>query len=172
MSQATVLRAQIGSAGLWSISRGMARGFENRDDYNLKLSGADNDRLNDLDRRGVLSRKYLIDFTEWFLDVCFDQITFMSGLFELGSHRVRLNDYGQSIGLSDAARQLLNREFTAGEMPRGEASQVTEQSERAARTALKELSNEGLVRSETPNTPVLLVFPSRSVESLFPRLVR
>ena len=64
MSQATVLRAQIGSAGLWSISRGMARGFENRDDYNLKLSGADNDRLNDLDRRGALSRKYLIDFTE------------------------------------------------------------------------------------------------------------
>jgi Fic family protein len=172
MSHAMILRAQVGSSGLWSISRGMARGLANRDDYKLKLSGADNDRLNDLDGRGALSRKYLIEFTEWFLDVCLDQIAFMSKLFELGDLKGRLHDYGRSVGLSDPARHLLDRVLIAGEMPRGEAPRVTGLSERAARSALRELIDVGLVRSETPKTPVFLVFPSQAVEDLFPRLVR
>jgi Fic family protein len=172
MSHAMILRAQVGSSGLWSISRGMARGLQNRDDYKLKLSGADNDRLNDLDGRGALSRKYLIEFTEWFLDVCLDQIAFMSKLFELGDLKGRLHDYARSVGLSDPARHLLDRVLIAGEMPRGEAPRVTGLSERAARSALRELIDVGLVRSETPKTPVFLVFPSQAVEDLFPRLVR
>ena len=40
-------------------------------------------RQGDLDGRGNLSRKALSEFTAWFLKVCLDQVTFMSGLFAL-----------------------------------------------------------------------------------------
>lgn len=35
----------------------------------------------DLDGRGNLSQKGLIEFMHWFLEVCLDQVNFMSGLF-------------------------------------------------------------------------------------------
>ncbi len=172
MSHAMVLQAGIGASSLWSISRGLARGLVNRDDYKDKLGAADNLRRNDYDGRGALSRHYLIEFTEWFLDVCLDQVSFMSALFELKDLHRRLNDYGGAIGLGRAAQRILHRVFVSGEMPRGEASQVTGLSDRSARMALKELIDAGLVNSSTPKGPVFLTFPSDSVDTLFPRLVK
>ena len=172
MSHAMVLQAGIGASGLWSISRGLARGLANRDDYKDKLGAADNVRRNDYDGRGALSRHYLIEFTEWFLDVCLDQVSFMSTLFELRDLQRRLNDYGGAIGLSGAAQRILHRVFVSGEMPRGEAGQVTGLADRAARMALKELIEAGLVNSSTPKGSVFLTFPSGSVDTLFPRLVK
>jgi Fic family protein len=172
MSHAMLLQAGIGASGLWSISRGLARGLANRDDYKDKLGAPDNVRRNDYDGRGALSRHYLIEFTEWFLDVCLDQVSFMSTLFELMDLHRRLNDYGGAIGLSGAAQRILHRVFVSGEMPRGEAGQVTGLGDRAARMALKELIDSGLVNSSTPKGPVFLTFPSGSVDALFPRLVK
>jgi len=172
MSHAMVLQAGIGASGLWSISRGLARGLVNRDDYKDKLGAADNLRRNDYDGRGTLSRHYLIEFTEWFMEVCLDQVSFMSALFEFKELHRRLNDYGSAIGLGGAAQRILHRVFVSGEMPRGESVQVTGLSDRAARMALKELIDAGLVNSSTPKGPVYLTFPSGSVDTLFPRLVK
>ena len=44
---------------------------------------ADTPRQGDLDGRGNLSQRALNDFVLWFLRVCQDQVTFMSGLFDL-----------------------------------------------------------------------------------------
>ena len=82
MSHAMAWSANISSRGLWSISRGLARGLESRADYKQMMDRADSPREGDLDGRGNLSQKALQEFVLWFLRVCLDQTTFMSGLFE------------------------------------------------------------------------------------------
>jgi len=67
MSHAMGLSAGIGAHGLWSISRGLARGMESRSEYKAKMDYADTPRQGDLDGRGNLSEKALIDFVTWFL---------------------------------------------------------------------------------------------------------
>jgi hypothetical protein len=46
-----------------------------------------------MDGGGNLSRKALTDFTVWFLQVCLDQVTFMSGLFARDTLIGRLRTY-------------------------------------------------------------------------------
>src|SRR6266404_4913890 len=83
MSHAMAAVAGIGARGLWSVSRGLARGLESRTDYKRMMDYADTPRQGDLDGRGNLSQKALQEFVLWFLRVCLDQVTFMSGLCEL-----------------------------------------------------------------------------------------
>src|SRR3989442_417161 len=49
-------RAGIDGAGLWTISRGLARAQQ---EYRARLANADERRVNDLDGRGYLSQRYL-----------------------------------------------------------------------------------------------------------------
>src|SRR6204780_869967 len=84
MSHAMALAAGIGAHGLWSVSRGLARGLRSRTEYKSMMDSADMPRQGDLDGRGNLSLKGLEEFVLWFLQVCLDQATFMSGLLELG----------------------------------------------------------------------------------------
>jgi hypothetical protein len=75
--------AGIGAHGLWSVSRGLARGLASRGEYKRMMDHADMPRQGDLDGRGNLSQRALTEFMLWFLHVCLDQITFMSGLFDI-----------------------------------------------------------------------------------------
>src|SRR5207302_2132037 len=90
MSHAMGHSAGIGAHGLWSISRGLARGLKSRTEYKQMMDMADTPRQGDLDGRGNLSERALITFIEWFLQICLDQIRFMSGLFEIESLARRL----------------------------------------------------------------------------------
>lgn len=72
MSHAIGLQAGIGVFGLWSVSRGLARGLESREEYKQMMAYADSLKLGDLDGRGNLSLKALAEFVEWFLKVCLD----------------------------------------------------------------------------------------------------
>ena len=83
MSHAMAHIAGIGTHGLWSISRGLARGLESRGEYKRMMDHTDMPRQGDLDGRGNLSQRALSDFILWFLRVCLDQVTFMSDLFEI-----------------------------------------------------------------------------------------
>ena len=170
MSHAMGLTAGIGASGLWSVSRGLARGLESRQDYKNKMDYADTPRQGDLDGRGNLSQKALLDFVSWFLQVCVDQVGFMSGLFEFEHLAVRLKGYVESQGLKPEAFFILERVLIQGEMPRGEAERITGLKERSARTVLSSLINDGILQSVTPKGPVSLHFGSASVEFLFPRL--
>jgi len=80
MSHAMGYSAGIDAHGLWSVSRGLAGGLKSRTEYKQMMDRADTPRQGDLDGRGNLSQKALIEFTDWFLRVCLDQVTFMSGL--------------------------------------------------------------------------------------------
>src|SRR5208337_13018 len=142
ISHAMVLTAGIGAHGLWSVSRGLARGLTSRGDYKRMMDYADSPRQGDLDGRGNLSRRALAEFTEWFLKVCLDQVTFMGGLFALDTLVGRLKAYVERRDLKPEAFSLLEQALQRGELPRGDAARVTGLKERSARDLLGALTQE------------------------------
>ncbi len=171
MSHAMALKAGIGAHGLWSVSRGLARGLESRSDYKRMLDYADTPRQGDLDGRGNLSERALKDFTLWFLKVCLDQVTFMAGLFELDALGGRLRRMvEEDEGLRPEAARLLTEASIRGQIERGDASRITGLPERTARRVLNDAVATGLLGSETPKGPVSLRLPVAALETLFPRL--
>jgi len=170
MSHAMGLVSGLGALGLWSVSRGLARGLQSRQEYKQMMDYADSPRQGDLDGRGNLSQKALVEFIEWFLRVCLDQVEFMAGLFELESLATRLKSYVEIRGMKTESYPILERVLLLGEMPRGEAERVSGLKERTARQVLSGLVEDGVLGSTTPKSPVSLRFPSNTVEILFPRL--
>ncbi|MBI4903491.1 MAG: Fic family protein [Acidobacteria bacterium] len=171
MSHAMAWGADVAAHGLWSISRGLARGLNSRNEYKQMMDLADTPRQNDLDGRGNLSERALVDFVTWFLRVAIDQVTFMSSLFDLDALSGRLRAYvSQHRKLKPEGARFLEETLVRGEVERGEASRITGLPERSARRILNDLAAEGLLASTTPKGPVSLRFPSHSLEVLFPRL--
>ena len=170
MSHAMALEAGIGAHGLWSVSRGLARGLESRGEYKRMMDHADMPRQGDLDGRGNLSRRALAEFTAWFLRVCLDQVTFMTGLFALDTLVDRLRLYVERRAWREEAWLLLERVLQQGEVPRGDAVRITSLKERSARDLLSTLVADGILGSDTPKGPVSLRFPLHAIELLFPSL--
>jgi Fic family protein len=171
MSQAMAHRAGIGAYGLWSISRGLARGHESRGDYKRMMDHADMPRQGDLDGRGNLSQRALIEFILWFLRTSLDQVTFMSGLFELETLARRFRSYvDRSEKLKPEAVRLLEEALIRGEFERGDVPRITGLPERTARRVFNDVIEAGLLASETPKGPVSLRFPVDTLDILFPRL--
>ena len=171
MSHAMAHAAGIGAHGLWSISRGLARGLRNRSDYKLMMDHADTARQGDLDGRGNLSQRALVEFIEWFLKVCIDQVSFMADLFQIGTLSKRLRSYVErSQTLRPESARLLEEALGRGEVDRGELSRITGLPERSARRILSAVIAEGLLASNTPKGPVSLRFPVAAQDILFPRL--
>jgi Fic family protein len=171
MSHAMAAVAGIGARGLWSVSRGLARGLESRTDYKRMMDYADSPRQGDLDGRGNLSQKALQEFVLWFLRVCLDQVTFMSGLFELDGLLQRVRTYvHRSPTLKPESAGLLEEALIRGEFERGEVARITGLPERSARRALSDVIKLGLLASDTPKGKVSLRFPALALEDLFPRL--
>jgi Fic family protein len=171
MSHAMAHAAGIAAHGLWSISRGLARGLRSRSEYKSMLDRADSPRQGDLDGRGNLSQRALTEFVEWFLSVCLDQVRFMSELFDLDALAGRLARFvEQSETLDPRALRLFHEALVRGEFDRGEAARITGASERTSRRILNDVLATGLLDSDTPKGPVSLRFPASAIEVLFPRL--
>ena len=170
MSHAMALEAGIGAHGLWSISRGLARGLESRGEYKRMMEYADSPRQSEVDGRGNLSRKALAEFTAWFLKVCLDQVTFMTELFALDTLVERLKAYVARREFKPEAFAQLEQALQRGELPRGDAARITGLKERSARELLAQLVADGILGSDTPKGPVRLRFPLAAAELLFPRL--
>ena len=169
MSHAMALKAGIGAHGLWSVSRGLARGLDSPREYKTWMDRADTPRQGD-DGRGNLSRRALVDFTLWFLKVCLDQMTFMGELFDLDNLDARLARHVErSDRLKPEAARLLREALVRGRIDRGEASRITGLPERTARRVLGDIVDAGLLASATPKGPVSLRFPVDTLEGLFPR---
>jgi Fic family protein len=171
MSHAMAHRAGIGAHGLWSISRGLARGLQRRGEYKEMMDFADTPRQGDLDGRGNLSLRALTEFIDWFLRVCLDQVTFMSGLFDLEALSGRLRLFVERSGnLKPEAARLLEEALIRGEFDRGDASRITGLPERTARRVFADVLETGLLASKTPKGRVSLRFPPDTLDILFPRL--
>jgi len=66
---------------------------------------------------------------------------------------------------------LLHKAFLAGEFARGEAARITGLGERTARQVLRQLTDEGLLVSDTPKAPVRLAFSAATSTYWFPDLI-
>ncbi len=171
LSHAMALKAGIGAHGLWSVSRGLARGLASRSEYKSMMDLADMPRQGDLDGRGNLSQAALVQFTDWFLKVCLDQVRFMAALFDLENLEKRLQIYvRRNEHLKPESFKLLQEALIRGQFERGEAARITGLPERSARRVLNDLTSEGLLASVSPKTPVSLRFPVDALEVLFPKL--
>lgn len=171
MSHAMAWQAGIAANGLWSISRGLARGLEDPGDYKRNMDAADEPRKGDVDGRGNLSQAALVEFVTWFCRVALDQIAYMSDLFDLANLEERLTRYvRESLRLEEYAAAIPVEVLRRGELARGEAARVTGRSERTARAAMSALLDAGLLVSDTPKSAVRLRFRADSADALFPRL--
>lgn len=160
----------LGSS-LWSISRGLARSVN---EYKVRLEAADEPRRSDLDGRGNLSAQGLVEFCQFFLKTCIDQVEYMSSLLDpvelLRRIQFFAEDEERAGRLPRRSFPLLRETLLAGEFERGRAADLTGYGERQARTVLNELTKKGLLVSDTPKGPVRLGFPIDVVERWFPRL--
>jgi Fic family protein len=171
MSHAMMLRAGLGAGGLWSISRGLARGLNDLTQYKVMMNNADTPRQGDFDGRGNLSARALRDFTVWFFRVSIDQLDYMSGQFEFESlsHRLR-TVVEQNDELPDQSVPLLQTALRQGEVERGDAARIMMVPERTGRRIVQQIVDRGLLASDTPKGKLHLEFPQECLEKLFPRL--
>lgn len=160
------------SDGLWSPSRGLARASSR---YYAALSNADQPRRGDLDGRGNLTQAGLLEWVEFFLDVCLDQVTFMVRMLDLDSMKRRIDAFvtfrsTEEKGIRREAILPLHHLFAAGPLTREEFSQATGLGERTARSLMSALVKEGMLVSDTPKGPVRLGLPLHALQFLFPAL--
>lgn len=160
------------SGGLWSVSRGLAR---QRDRYYALLDAADGPRQGDLDGRGNLSERALRAWCEWFIEICADQVEFMSRMLRLDEMKSRiaaLVTYRAAMDkeIRKEAIVPLYHLFLAGPTPRGEFQQMTGLVSRTARKALSRLLETGLVTSTGHAAPVQFAFPLDALQFLLPDL--
>jgi Fic family protein len=160
------------TGGLWSVSRGLARG---RDAYYARLADADEPRRGDLDGRGNLSEEGLRRWCGFFFDVCEDQSAFMSRLLDLDGMKERI---AALIAFRATADRRVRAEavlplyhlFASGPATRAEFRQLTGLGERTAQSLLSRLLATGLVESDTPLGPVRFGLPLDALQFLFPDL--
>ena len=162
------------SSGLWSVSRGLAR---NRTRYYEMLSNADMARQGDLDGRGNLSERMLWQWCSFFIEMCTDQVSFMSSMLDMNQLRERLRALVmlrmQSSAHADYKAEAvmpLQYVLVAGPMSRGEFAQMTGLASRTASRLISRLLSDGLLTSETERGPVGIGFPLNSLSTLFPNL--
>jgi Fic family protein len=170
MSHAMALKTGIGAHGLWSISRGLARGLASRTEYKSMMDHADMPRQGDLDGRGNLSLRALEEFSLWFLKVCLDQIRFMNGLFQLDGLTERLQSYARMRSWRPEAVVLLVEILHRGEIARGDAETITGLKERTSRDTLGLLLADGIIGADSQKGAVSLRFPVKALDVLFPQL--
>ena len=171
ISHAMVRKAGIGGHGLWSISRGLARGLEDRSEYMARMDMADTVRQGDRDGRGNLSLDRLERFSDWFLRIMLDQIRFSTAMLDLDTLQNRYTALVRDVLPDDErAGRLVKTVLRLGEMPRGDAALVLGTSERTARTTLQLLVKMSFLVSNTPKSPVRIGFPLDYRERLFPNL--
>ena len=172
-SQAALIAAKVDCEGLWTLSRGLAR---ERESYYRSLQNADRPRASDFDGRGTLSDKSLADFCCFFLSQVLDQIQFVLSLIDPETLVHRIAFYLQNVrtDLDPKMRQHLARLLEAlcfkNELGRGEAEGILGLKGTATRAVIRTGLAEGLLRSPSEKGTLRIAFPSKVVETYFPRL--
>jgi Fic family protein len=183
MTDAYLMRAEIGGHGLWTASRGLAR---HQKEYLAGLQQADAARRDDFDGRGALSLKGLIAFCRFFLAACEDQIIYMQGLLEIDTFAERIRSYGHSreIGLlpdingktdppsrfRPETTRLLHQLVVRGSIPRNEAPEILGLEERTSRRVVQFLAEDGFIGSRSSRSPLCLAIPAHAAPYVMPGL--
>jgi len=168
--------------GLWSPMRGLAR---RQSEYYAMLREADLPRRHDADGSGSLSSAGLAKFITFWLEVCLDQVKFMSQTLSLETMHIRysslalqfLHDYGKGAVLHhrsklrpDLLGKALHRLFVEGRLERGEFKSMLDTSDRTASRVVSNLLEQRLVTSSSRTGHLEPGFPLFSFRFLFPGL--
>ena len=159
--------------GVWSPLRGLAR---TQQDYYLRLAQADMPRHGDLDGRGNLSEQRLVEFIDYFLDVCIDQARFMGKMLDMQTMRDRIRaclayesaQPGSAISMQ--AELALHTLLINGPMERGEFKQITGMAVRMAERMMVTLLARGLLASDSPRGKLVFGVPLHALRFYFPSL--
>lgn len=166
-----MLRNSLNTRGLWSVARGLAR---READYKAHLQACDANRRGDLDGRGALSEAALASFTAFFLQVCIDQIEFMSDLMKPERLRDRILTWAQEEiragNLPLKSDQLLKAILYQGKLERGEVDALLGMSERSSRRITSALLKADVLCSESTRAPLSLAFPAKYAHRWLPGL--
>jgi len=170
-----MLKDALDTGGIWSISRGLAK---QEAQYKRHLMACDSPRQGDLDGRGNLSEKSLADFTEFFLQTCIDQVTFMEKLVQPARLRERIRLWTEeeirTDGLPAKAGLVLDAILYRGELPRGDIPDIVGTGDRQARRIVSALEGYSVVTSESTRSPLKIAFPAalagRWMPGLFPEV--
>ncbi|MCE6950120.1 Fic family protein [Cereibacter sphaeroides] len=169
MSHAMCCTAGIDGSGLWSISRGLARGLVDSAEYMERMDAADQPRRGDRDGRGNLSLATLTAFTQWFLTVILDQIRCMEAMFDPGLLTGR---YTRLLGDLHPGRErlplLIAHILHHGEMDRRYVMRLAGVPEHSVADDLGALIRGGFVKIMIPQGPVRIAFPLEHRAWLFP----
>ncbi|HEX6704661.1 MAG TPA: Fic family protein [Albitalea sp.] len=159
--------------GLWSPLRGFARTEER---YKALLQAADEHRHGDLDGRGNLSQAALIDWIQYTLDVCIDQVQFMSHQIDMAGMRERLE---AALAFEEAMRSGVRREaliplhylfVTQSELGRAEFKTMTGLGDRLATDLVSSLLRCRYLATDSAYGKVRFAIPRHALRFLFPAL--
>jgi Fic family protein len=162
------------TGGLWSPLRGFARSV---DRYYALLAAADEPRRGDLDGRGNLSEAALIDWIDYTLEVCLDQVAFMRRMLDLATIEQRIaaclsfeeNSVKSGVRMQ-ALRPLHYLLLSGADIDRGEFKRMTGLGERTAVKLLTALLGRGLLHTESPQGKVRFGLPLHALRFYFPAL--
>ena len=172
MSHALFKRLGIGTS-LWSVSRGLARDTSR---YKALLAAADAPRRGDRDGRGALTQAGLVEFCDFFLRTCLDQVRYMASILEprelLRLIEAYADDEARAGRLPKGTFPILREALLTGELSRGDAGRLTGFQERKGREIVAMLLARGLLIATTQShkSALRLGFPIDVVERWFPRL--
>lgn len=160
--------------GLWSPLRGFAR---THDTYFQHLQGADQGRAGDLDGRGNLSETALLAWIHYVMDICLDQVEFMTQLLSVDDMKNRMaaclayeeKVVGQGVR-SEALRGLHYLFATRAELERADFKAMLGLGDRLATAQISALLKRGLLQSDTPYGKLRLGLPMHALRFYFPRL--
>ena len=154
--------------------RGLARAQQ---EYYAQLKMADRHRQGDYDGRGNLTEKGLVEFMEFFMNVCLDQVDFMNGMLNIPAFEQRLTQMlaAESVkpewkSLKVEAAAPLTYLATVPSMDRARFKSMMGLPQRTAERALADLLKIGVVASKSPKGPLELALPMTLFRYLFPRL--
>jgi Fic family protein len=161
---------------LWSLSRGLARQHQS---YYSALTMADRPREGDLDGRGQLSQRRYFEFIEFMLQVCHDQVDYMTAALDPSQLRERVirafrfNEKLLQQGIRPESAPAIIALITQGSLPRNEIKIFTGLTPRPAIDELSRLIKVGLVESRTPKSRIVTPgLPAWFAQDIFPDLHR
>ena len=170
MSHAVLLDT-LDTGAVWSVARGLARNVQQ---YKQLLANCDQTRRNDLDGRGTLSEEALAEFTQFFLTICIDQVTFMESLVQPDRLRTRILLWAEEeirLGhLPPKSGSILEAVLYRGELPRGDAEAIVGTGARQARRIVSALVEFGVLESDSARAPLRLTFPATLAQRWMPGL--
>jgi Fic family protein len=160
--------------GLWSPLRGFARSHES---YYAHLAAADEPRAGDLDGRGNLTEAGLLNWINYVIGVCIDQVQFMTSLLSLDGMKDRIAaclSFEEQVvrqGVRTESLRALHYLFsTQSELDRADFKAMLGLGDRLATAQVSALLGRGMLLTDSPYGKLRFGVPQHALRFYFPNL--